>query len=33
MSETPKISIPDTPKNIKDPNKIPEWHQQQKAYS
>lgn len=29
MSETPKISIPDTPKNKKDTNKIPEWHQQQ----
>ncbi len=29
MSETPKINIPDTPKNKKDPNKIPEWHQQQ----
>ena len=29
MSETPKISIPGTPKITKDPNKIPEWHQQQ----
>lgn len=29
MSETPKITIPDTPKISKDPNKIPEWHQQQ----
>ena len=28
MSETPKINIPDTPKN-KDPNKLPVWHQQQ----
>ena len=29
MSETPKINVPDTPKNKKDLNKIPEWHQQQ----
>ena len=28
MSGTPKISIPDTPKN-KDPNKLPVWHGQQ----
>ena len=28
MSETPKINIPDTPKN-KDPNKLPVWHGQQ----
>lgn len=29
MSGTPKINIPDTPKN-KDPNKLPVWHGQQK---
>ena len=28
MSGTPKINIPDTPKN-KDPNKLPVWHGQQ----
>tara|TARA_B110000037_G_scaffold159322_1_gene179775 strand:- start:1879 stop:3006 length:1128 start_codon:yes stop_codon:yes gene_type:complete len=28
MSETPKINIPDTPKN-KDPNRLPVWHEQQ----
>ena len=33
MSETPKISVPGTPINKKDPNKIPEWHQQLRAYS
>ena len=29
MSDTPKIKIPDTPKIAKDPDRIPEWHEQQ----